>query len=556
MEDVILKHCLINAIQHNGKAEIQAVLGKLIAEKPELKLKIKEIILEIKKTVKEVNSWSLKKQEFQLKKIGAEIKEEKIEIKKGLPSLPNVEKYKQVVMRLAPFPSGPLHIGNARMVILNDEYVKKYKGRLLLIIDDTIGSEEKFIIPEGYELIIDGLKWLGVKWDKLLYKSNRLQLFYDAAKNLIKKNLAYVCECDAESLRKNRIESIECIHRNQTTEENLKKWDSMLSGKYKEGQAVLRLKTDMKHPNPAFRDRVLLRVVEREHPRVGRKYKVWPLLEFSWSVDDQLLGITHILRGKDLVMEDMMEEFIWNKLGQKKPEFIHYGLLNIKEAKLSKTEARRAIERGEYSGWDDPRTWSLQSLRKRGIEPDAVRNFIIDMGLSLADVIVPAEILYAENRKIIDGKANRYFAVFNPTKLSIEKSPKINKTKAPVHPDFPKKGHRTIPVNTKKIYIEREDFEKFKGKEVRLMDLFNIKVKDRPEFTSKKMKIEMPKIQWVSELNTKIKIVMPDGKIKEAIAEPEIRNIKPGELLQLVRIGFCRCERKTDDELILYFAHK
>src|SRR3989304_413678 len=164
---------------------------------------------------------------------------------------------------------------------------------------------------------------------------------------------------------------IECSHRNQSVIENLKKWNGMLSGKYREGGAVLRLKTDMKYPNPAFRDRVLLRVVGREHPRVGKKYRVWPMLEFSWKPDDHLLGITHILRGKDLAMEDMMEEFIWSKLGIKKPEFIHYGMLSIKEAKLSKTGTRIAIEKGEYSGWDDPRTWSLQSLRKRGIRPDA-----------------------------------------------------------------------------------------------------------------------------------------------------------------------------------------
>ncbi|HKZ45664.1 MAG TPA: glutamate--tRNA ligase, partial [archaeon] len=457
---------------------------------------------------------------------------------------------------LAPYPSGPLHIGNARMAVLNDEYVKKYKGKLFLVIDDTIGSEEKFIIPEGYDLIAEGLKWLGVRWDDKFTKSDRMQMFYDAAENLIKKNLAYACECDAETLRKNRMEGIECSHRNQSVIENLKKWNGMLSGKYREGGAVLRLKTDMKYPNPAFRDRVLLRVVGREHPRVGKKYRVWPMLEFSWSVDDHLLGITHILRGKDLAMEDMMEEFIWSKLGIKKPEFIHYGMLSIKEAKLSKTGTRIAIEKGEYSGWDDPRTWSLQSLRKRGIRPDAIRNFIIGMGLSLADVTVAAEILYAENRKIIDPTANRYFAVFDPVEVSIENPPKTNSAKAPLHPDFPKKGKRTIPVNTKKIYIEREDFEKFKGKEVRLMDLFNVSISGKSEFTSKEMKVETPKIQWASEPNIKIKVMMPDGKIIEALAEPEIKNVKEDEMIQLVRIGFCRCDKNDGGGIVLCFAHK
>jgi len=554
-KDIILKHCLINAIWHDGKANAKAVLGKLIAERSELKSKIKEILPEIEKTVKKVNSLSLKGQMNQAKKLKIKIEKKKVEERKGLSPLPNVEKYKQIVMRLAPFPSGPLHIGNARMIILNDEYVKKYKGKLLLVIDDTIGSEDKFIIPEAYDLIEAGLKWLGVKWHKLLYKSDRLQLFYDTAEDMIKKRLAYVCECDANTLRKNRVDGVECTHRNQGVEENLEKWKDMLSGKYKEGEAVVRLKTDMKYPNPAFRDRVLLRIVEREHPRVGRKFVVWPLLEFSWAVDDQLLGITHILRGKDLVMEDMMEEFIWGKMNFKKPEFIHYGLIHIKELKLSKTAARKAIERGEYLGWNDPRTWSLQSLRKRGIQPDAIRKFILGMGLSLADVTIPTEILYAENRKIIDSLANRYFGILEPVEITIRNAPKINKTDAPLHPDFPKRGNRTIPVNTEKIYIEKSDFEKLKNKEVGLMNLFTVKLKDETEFVSKKVKFEVPKIQWVSEQNVKIKIIMPDGLTKEGVGEPDIKNIKTDQLIQLPRVGFCRCD-KIGKEMVLYFAHK
>jgi glutamyl-tRNA synthetase len=555
MEEMILKHALVNAIGHKGKADVQAVVGKIIAEQPELRERIKEIIDDVKKSVKEVNSWSVKKQESQLKKLGIEIgEEEKVEKKVGLPELPDAEVGK-VVMRLAPFPSGPLHIGNARMVLLNDEYVKKYRGKLLLVVDDTIGSEEKFIVSEAYDLIIDGLKWLGVNWHQLHYKSDRLKFFYSTAEELIKKNLAYVCECSSEALRKNRVEGIVCVHRSQTIEENLSRWKDMLVGKYKEGAAVVRLKTDMKHPNPAFRDRVLLRVVEREHPKVGKKYKIWPMLEFSWAVDDQLLGVTHILRGKDLVMEDMMEEFIWDRLGLRKPEFIHHGLLNIQEAKLSKTEARRAIAAKEYSGWDDPRTWSLQSLRKRGIQPEAVRKFIVNMGLSLADVTVPAEILYAGNRKMIDSKANRYFAVLNPVEISVKKAPKIKNVKASLHPDFPKRGCRNIPLNVEKIFVERDDFEKFKNKEVGLMNLFSVRLKKAAEFKSEKIKMEMQKIHWVSENNLKIKIVMPDGSIKKAVAEPDIKNLKENELVQLVRFGFCRVD-KVNKDIVLYYAHK
>ncbi len=552
--DPILKHALINAVQHDGKANAQAVLGKIIAEMPELKAKIKEIMPEIIKVVKEVNSLSLNEQQKRMEELGIKI-EKKVE-KQELPPLPNVDKYKKIVMRLAPFPSGPLHIGNARMVVLNDEYVKRYKGKLLLVIDDTIGSEKKFVLEEAYDLIIDGLEWLGVKWHELLYKSDRLEHFYAVAEELINIGYAYVCECDAKTLRKNRAEGVECQHRKQSVEENLEKWQRMLAGKYREGQAVVRLKTDMKHPNPAFRDRVLLRVVEREHPRVGRKYKVWPMLEFSWAVDDHLLGITHVLRGKDLVIEDMMEKFIWERLGWRQVEFIHYGLLNVKEAKLSKSKARVAIEAGELSGWDDPRTWSLQSLRKRGIQPEAIRKFIIGMGLSLADVNVPAEILYAENRKIIDPIANRYFAVVNPIKISVENAPKLKSVRAPLHPDFPDRGTRTLPV-TSSVYVEREDFEKHRGREVGLMNLFTIKFGKaaEAEFVSEQIKFETPKIHWVPERNVEITIIMPDGSTRKALAEPDINNIKAGQLLQLPRIGFCRVD-KTGKERILYFAHK
>jgi len=553
MEDLILKHTLANAIEHGGKANVQAVLGRVIAEDASLREKIKEIIPEIKKTVEEINSLTVEEQKKKLTELGVSL-EKKEKTEGRLPELPNAVKDK-VVMRLAPYPSGPLHIGNARMVILNDEYAKKYNGELLLVIDDTIGSKKKFILPEAYDLIIDGLKWLGVKYSKVLYKSDRLDLFYDFIKELIQKKFAYVCECDVNSLRKNRAEGIACKHREQSEKWNLERWNDMLKGKYKEEEAVVRLKTNIIYPNPAFRDRVLARIVNRKHPRVGKKYRVWPLLEASWALDDYLLGVTHIIRGKDLMIEDMMEEFIWNVMNWKKSTITHYGMLNLQGVKLSKTEARRAIEEKKFIGWDDPRTWSLQSLRRRGIQPEAVRIFIVKMGLSLADVTVPTEILYAENRKIIDAEANRFFAVVNPMTISIKNSPKIKNVQAKFHPDFPRRGKRKIPVDVKKIYIEKEDFEKFKGKEVGLMDLFTVKLDKQSEFISKKVKYEVPKIHWVSEPNVKIKIVMPDGSITKGAGETNMKKLKVDNIIQMPRIGFARVDI-IKKEMLLYFTHK
>src|SRR2546430_7643108 len=166
----------------------------------------------------------------------------------------------KVVLRLAPYPSGPLHIGNARAFVLNDAYAKRYHGRLLLVFDDTIGSEDKPLLPEAFDQVKEGLDWAGGEYAEDLYKSDRIPLHYEWAEKLLATGEAYVCECDAETLRKNREAMRACVHRIQDVDETIAMWKAMLAGEYGEGEAVVRLKTDMAHPNPAFRDRVLFRV--------------------------------------------------------------------------------------------------------------------------------------------------------------------------------------------------------------------------------------------------------------------------------------------------------
>ena len=300
MKDLILKYALKNASEYNGKANFGSVLGKILSEKPELKQNIKELSKEIIEIIKKVNSMKLNDINKALSKYEFhEVKREK----HVLPELKNVDG--NVVTRIAPYPSGPLHIGNARPAILNDEYAKMYKGEMLLVIDDTIGSEEKPILKEAYKLIPESLKWLDTKFSKIYYKSSRLEIYYKYAEELIKLDKAYVCFCKSETLRENRAKGIECDCRGNNVDENLKNWKKMF--KMKEGKVALRIRTNMQHPNPAFRDRVIFRISNRTHPKVGKKYKVWPLLDFSWAIDDYLLGITHIIRGKELMMESEME---------------------------------------------------------------------------------------------------------------------------------------------------------------------------------------------------------------------------------------------------------
>ncbi|MFH1823508.1 MAG: glutamate--tRNA ligase [archaeon] len=544
-KEKILAHTIHNAILHDGKAQVGAVLPKLFQEGLK-KTDIKKILPDIKKIVDEVNSWDLKKQEIEFKKYEKLFpkKEEKHE----LPELQNVKG--KVIMRFAPFPSGALHIGNARTLILNDTYVKKYKGDLLLVIDDTIGSEEKQISKESYKLIQDSLDWLQIKYKKpVIFKSDRLKLFYKYAEELIKKGHAYICFCKQLEVKKNREEGIECVCRKKDPKIDLEHWKDMLNGKYKQGEVTLRIKTDMKDPDPAFRDRILFRISDRKHPKV--KDKVWPSLEMSWAIDDHLLGITHVLRGKELKIESRVEEFIWKIFKWKPVNLLHTGTLYLEGAKISKSKSRKEVSSGKYTGWDDPRTWSLQSLERRGIQPEALRKFLLTFGTSEQDAQAPLDILYKENRRIIE-KGNRYFFVKDPVKIKIPKAPHF-RVEVPLHPDHLERGMRTFETKGE-FYITKEDKT---NKNTRLMHAFNFK---GSEYLDKDVneKLNAKMIHWlpISKDLVKVEVLMEDGSIKKGLGESGIKNLKKGDICQMERFGFCKLDKIEKNIYKFWFTHR
>ncbi len=551
LDSLIRKYALQNAVFFEGKARPGAVVGKVMAEDPSLRERAKEVNELARKIVEEINELTLEEQLEELEKTAPELMEkEKGERRTELPELPNVKG--DVVMRLAPYPSGPLHLGNARMVLLNDEYVKRHEGKLILVYDDTIGSEEKLPINEAYDYIKEGLDWLDVVCHETYYKSDRMDFFYEWGERLLREGHAYVCECSAEQLRSKREKMEACGHRGRSVEDNLDRWQEMLKGKFKEGKAIVRIKTDMKHPNPAFRDRVLFRISDREHPRVGKKYHVWPMLELSWAVDDSLLGVTHILRGKELVMEDMMEKWIWDALGLEGPEFVHYGMMRLKGIKMSKSAVRRDIEEGRLTGISDPRTWSMQSLRRRGIRPEAVRMFVLSLGMSMTDIEVPVENLYAENRKLIDQESDRYFFIPDPVRTEIEGVPEIEAVEIPLHPDFPERGMRIVAAG-KYIYISGDDFEKYKGEKIRLKDFCNILLDERSDFVSLQVE-DLPKVQWLRDFMP-VEVVMPDGSVIRGYGEKNLEQTEEGQVIQFERFGFVKID-SMDERIVAYFSHK
>ncbi|MBU2576202.1 MAG: glutamate--tRNA ligase [Nanoarchaeota archaeon] len=555
-KETIKAYTLENAIKYNGKANSSAVLAGLFAEGLE-KSKIKDIMPKIQEVLKEVNGLTLEKQKEQFNKL--EYKTSKREIREGLPELPNAEKGK-VVMRMAPYPSGPLHIGNAKTAVLNDEYVKMYEGKLLLVMDDTIGSEGKPIEPEAYKLIDEGLQWLGVNYDKkIIYKSDRIEKYYAYAEELIKKGYMYVCDCTQNEMHDLKVKGVACGCREYPAEIQFKRWKKMFEAKV--GSMTVRLKTDMQDSDPAFRDRVMFKISDRPHPKTGTKYRVYPSMDFSWAIDDHLLGVTHVLRGIDHYMSTRTQDFIRNIFKWKNPEPIYNGHFAVEGVKISKTKGTQEVKAGTYIGWNDPRTWSLQSLKDRGITKEAIRQFILNMGLKKTNTTVPVNVLYTLNKKYLE-EVPRYFFIQDPLKITIGGCPELT-AKIPLHPNG-KLGHRTYQT-TQNFLISQQDAENMQDKNYRLMHLLNFKsdkigLKPRTySFISEDPNndLETKFIHWLphSPYNIPTKIMMPDGTVTKGLGEPELAKLKVGTTIQFERFGFVKLHKRTKDKLEFWFAH-
>lgn len=559
-DEVIKAYALENAIKYNGKASFGSVLSGLFSQGLE-KSQIKEYNTRINEIINEINKLEFgnQKKEFEKLKNLINKREERV----GLPELPNAKKG-EVIMRFAPFPSGAVHLGNSRPLILNDEYAKKYDGKFLLIIDDTIGSEEKPISPESYKLIEEDARWLGCTFDKVLYKSDRIPEHYKYAEELIKKDYMYVCSCNAEDFRELKLQKKECPCRNNSPNKNLELWNKMFDKKQApEGSYVVRLKTDMSYPDPAFRDRVMFKISDRPHPRKGTKFRVYPTMEFSWAIDNHYWKITHTIRGVELDIEGKVEEFIRKIFNWDNPVIINNGHLILEGIKLSKSKGIKEVKSGVYSGWEDPRLWSLQSLKARGIQPQAIREFIISQGVKKSNTTVPVDILYKINKKYIE-ESKRYFFVENPVKIKVSSSPELN-VEIPLHPNqsLGFKKYKT----TQEFLVSKEDYESFNSGNYRFMHLFNFKVFREnklklPEFsyisTEPEPNLNVKYLQWlnVSSENVNIEIVMTDGSIKKGLAEPEIKNLKEGEIIQFERFGFVKLNKKDKEKYKFFFTHK
>ncbi len=559
-------YALQNAVQFNGKANPNAVVGKVIAVLQKEGFSPKELIPIINKVTSEINKLSLDNQKDELERNAPELlKKEKKERDFSLPELPYAEKGK-VVTRFPPEPNGYLHIGHAKAAIVDYEYAKMYDGRFILRFDDT-NPENAHL--EFYDAQKDDLLWLGVEWDEEYNTSDNIEKHYKLAEQLIKQEHAYVCTCESSFIKECRFNGKECDCRCIGTGESLDVWREMISSSIQ--GAILRLKGDMTCANTAMRDPTLFRIIEKDHPLQGDKYRVWPTYDFSGAVEDSISGVTHPFRTKEYELRDECYFKLLDLLGIRKPHLMEFARLSIEGMPVSKRKIKPLIERGDVLGYDDIRLPTLRGLKKRGILPQAIKRFVLEQGISKVESSVTFGLLEAANRKIIDPISKRYFYVSDPIKLVVDNAPQKEK-EIHFHPRDKKLGSRTIKTD-KTFYVEKLDMNKLKvGDIFRLKDLYNVKIKKKNgqisgKYVGEELISDSLKIQWTTDKFVNLSVFIPhvlyigekfnkDSLEKvDGFAEESVGNIKNDEIVQFERFGFVRIEN-VDNKIKGFFTHK
>ena len=563
LEKIVWAYALKNALDYNGKAITKSVVSKVFKEKPELRSKAKDVINIVNEIVSKVNNMTYEEQVKLFEQYKELITPPERKEKELLPPLPNAVEGK-VVTRFAPNPDFVIHLGNARPAILSHEYARRYKGRFILRFEDT-DPRTKTPIKEVYDLIKEDLEWLDIRWDEEYIQSLRMDIFYEVAKELIKRNGAYVDTCELEESKKLIKEGIGCPTRKNPVSWQLEQFEKMIEGQYGEGEAVLRVKTNLKHPDISVRDWVAFRIIDTDkypHPLVGDKYVAWPTYNFAVSVDDHLMGVTHILRGKEHMQNATKQMFLFKHMGWEYPTAIHFGRVHFEGFIMSKSKIRELIskEPNRFWGYEDPRFGTLRGLRRRGISPQAIRWLILEVGIKGTDTRITYTNLAAINRKILDEEAHRVMFVYEPQEYTIEADIPL-KAKVPVHPSL-EKTRIYIVQPRDKICINKSDSN---SKVVRLIGLGNFVVEgDKLKYTgsdiSTAKEYKIPIIQWVPcDQKVNVSVYRPSGLdllVQKGYSEPGILDYKVDDKLQFVRYGFVRVDQITNGEIKVIFAHE
>jgi glutaminyl-tRNA synthetase len=407
-------------------------------------------------------------------------------------------RFNYVRTRLPPEPNGYLHIGHVKAFLIDYFTAQEFGGELYLRFDDTNPSKEG---TEYVEAIESDASWLGIKWAKVTFASDYFDLLYDWAVRLVKLGLAYVDDQTQEEMSIGRgtlpkgtkwsktdsaiKPGVDSPYRNRPVEENLDLLERMKNGEFPEGSRVLRAKIDMAHPNILLRDPVMYRIMNAHHHRTGDKWHIYPMYDWSHGQNDSMEGVTHSLCSNEYIIHRPLYEWFLEKLGAFPSRQIEFSRLNLTYAMMSKRKLRKMVETGVVRGWDDPRLTTLRGLRRRGVTPEAIINFVTGTGETKNDSWVEMAQFEAIIRDDLNKRALRRMAVLRPLKLVIDNYPEdqTEELDAINNPEDPNAGTRKVKFS-KVIYIEQDDFREtpppkyyrlFPGNEVRLRYAYFVK---------------------------------------------------------------------------------
>ncbi|MGE4215073.1 MAG: glutamine--tRNA ligase/YqeY domain fusion protein [Anaerotignaceae bacterium] len=508
--------------------------------------------------------------------------------------------------RFPPEPNGYLHIGHAKSICLNFGLAKMYGGKCNLRFDDTNPSKED---TEYVESIKEDVKWLGFDWeDRLYFASSYFDTYYDIAVKLIKEDKAFVCDLNAEQMREYRgtlsSPGKNSPYRDRTVEENLDLFQRMKAGEFADGTRTLRAKIDVTSPNINMRDPVIYRIAHAKHHTTGDKWCIYPMYDFAHPIEDAIEGITHSICTMEFEDHRPLYDWVVDNSGLKaKPRQIEFARLGLTNTVMSKRKLRALVEENLVDGWDDPRMPTISGLRRRGVTPEAIRDFCERIGVSKANSKVDSSLLDYCIRDDLKEKTKVVMAVLNPLKVIIDNYPEgqIELLTLENNPENEAMGTREIPFG-RELYIEKEDFmeepiKKFfrlaPGKEVRLKGAYFVTcvdfVKDEngnvtevhctydPEtksgsgFEGRKVK---GTLHWVCA-DTAIRaearlydsmmldnaddpsgdmIMNPNSlEVCECFVEPSVKDAQKGERFQFMRNGYFSVDTKDSTEEKLVF---
>ncbi|WP_247728847.1 glutamate--tRNA ligase [Halovivax limisalsi] len=557
------KHALLNAVKHESEADVGAIMGPLMGENPEFRPHGDEIPGVIGSVVNEVNDLEAAARRERIEELApeelAEIEAEEPGDDRPLPDLPNVDDYDEVRMRCAPNPNGPWHVGHARMPSVIGTYRDRYDGWFCVRFDDT-DPETKRPDLDAYDAILDAVAYLGFEPDAVYRASDRVETYYEHARELIELGGAYTCTCPAGEFSELKNAGEACPHREKDLDTVGEEFEAMVDGDYDSGEIVLRVKTDIEHKNPALRDFVAFRMVDTPHPREeASEYRCWPMLDFQSGIDDHLTGVTHIIRGIDLQDSAKKQRFVYDYFDWEYPEVVHWGhvQLDAYDVPMSTSSIKELIDAGELDGWDDPRAPTIASLRRRGIRGEAITEAMVELGTSTSNVDLAMSTIYANNRDLIDDESDRRFFVRDGTEVPLGGSPPDEAT-PPRHPDHEDRGVREIPVGDA-VLVEADDLPAREGRVwLKGLGCFQY-TRDTLQYTGETIQVvregDVEVVHWVpADAAVPLRLRTMDGDVS-GHAEPGVGSIAPDEVVQFVRVGYARIDRHDDAETVAYFTH-